>query len=88
MDLVAHRRLLSLYHTLHASVHAKNVHLKVHHVVSRQHTALAWAAPGFEMYAVAGPGARREAVLQGAGAVVKWVKREEERVFIVGGGVF
>lgn len=88
MDLVAHRRLLSLYHTLHASVHAKNVHLKVHHVISRQHTALAWSAPGFEIYAVAGPGARREAVLQGAGSVVKWVKREEERVFIVGGGVF
>ena len=87
-DLVAHRRLLSLYHSLHASVHAKNVHLKVHHVISRWHTALAWSAPEFEIYAVAGPGARREAVLQGAGSVVKWVKREEERVFIVGGGVF
>lgn len=57
-------------------------------MISRQHTAMAWSAPGFEIYAVAGPGARREALLQGAAGVVKWVKREEERVFIVGGGVF
>lgn len=86
--LLARRRLLSLYHTLHASVHAKNAHLKVHHCSSRESISLAWVTPQFELYCVAGPHASRNALAQSANKIVQWVRREEERVFIIGGGVF
>ena len=79
--------LISLYHTLHAASHAKSAHLKVQHVVSRDAMALAWITPMFELYCVAGPHASRAMLAQGANAVVKWMKREEERVFIIGGAV-
>ncbi len=86
--LLARRRLLSLYHTLHASMHAKSAHLKVHHCISRESTSLAWITPLFELYCVAGPHASRNALAQSANKVIQWVRREEERVFIIGGAVF
>lgn len=42
----------------------------------------------FELYAVAPPNTSRQALAQGAMKVVQWVRREEERVFIIGGAVF
>ena len=86
--LLARRRLLSLYHTLHANVHAKNAHLKVQHCISREGIALAWITSMFELYCVAGPGTSRNALAQSANKVVEWAKREEERIFIIGGAVF
>ncbi|KAI9770929.1 MAG: Vacuolar fusion protein mon1 [Geoglossum simile] len=81
-------RLISLYHTLHSSAHAKNAHLKVQHYIRRDSVSLAWVTPLFELYCVAGPNANRNALAQGANRVIQWVRREEERVFIVGGAVF
>ncbi|KAL8948410.1 MAG: hypothetical protein Q9222_005399 [Ikaeria aurantiellina] len=85
--LVARRRLLSLYHTLHAAVHTKNAHLKVYHCISRDSVSLAWVTPLFELYCVAGPAASRNALAQSANKVVQWARREEERIFIIGGAV-
>ncbi|KIW96018.1 uncharacterized protein Z519_03084 [Cladophialophora bantiana CBS 173.52] len=82
------RRLMSLYHTLHASVHAKHAAVKVYHSVGVSATALAWVTPMFELYCVAGPTASRNALAQSANKVVQWVQREEERIFIIGGAVF
>ena len=86
--VLARRRLLSLYHTLHASVHAKNAHLKVHHCISRGSISLAWVTPLFELYCVAAPHGSRNALAQSANKVVQWARREEERIFIIGGAVF
>jgi hypothetical protein len=85
---VARRKLMTLYAQLHDAVHARNSHLKVLHAVSHDATALAWVTPVFELYCVAGPGAARQAVTQAANRVVHWIRREEERVFIIGGAVF
>ena len=62
-------------------------HLKVQHCISRDFVSLAWITPLFELYCVAGPNASRNALAQSANRVVQWVKREEERLFIIGGAV-
>ncbi|KAK4497320.1 hypothetical protein PRZ48_011770 [Zasmidium cellare] len=87
-DLVARRRLMSLYHLMHESIHSRTAHLKVQHSIASNATALAWETPLFELYCVAGPRASRAALAQGANRVVQWIRREEERVFIIGGAVF
>ncbi|KAI1846736.1 hypothetical protein JX265_008960 [Neoarthrinium moseri] len=87
-DMVSHRRLMSLYHNLHATVHAKHAHLKVMHCVGEDSTSLAWITPVFEFYCVAGPNASRQILTLGANKIMQWAKREEERLFIIGGGVF
>lgn len=85
---VARRRLMSLYHQLHASMHTKHSHLKVLHCVSDAAASLAWITPIFEFYCVAGPNISRAVMTQGANKIIQWAKREEERLFIIGGGVF
>ncbi|KAM3065994.1 Vacuolar fusion protein mon1 [Clarireedia jacksonii] len=74
--------------SLHAATHKKHSHLKVLHCVGRDSIALAWTTPHFEFYCVAGPNASRAGLAQGANKIIQWVKREEERVFILGGAVF
>lgn len=86
--LVSRRRLMTLYHHLHASIHAKHSHLKVLHLVSEDAASLAWITPVFEFYCVAGPNMSRGVMTQCANKVAQWAKREEERLFIIGGGVF
>ncbi|KAA8899619.1 vacuolar fusion protein MON1 [Sphaerosporella brunnea] len=82
------RRVMTLYHKLHASVHAKSAHLKVCFCSRKQEETLAWVLPGFELYVVAAPGAKREAVAKGAQKIVNWVRNEEERLFVIGGATF
>ncbi|KAK5172859.1 Vacuolar fusion protein mon1 [Saxophila tyrrhenica] len=86
--LVARRKLMSLYHNLHESIHSRTSHLKVQHTIAYDSTALAWETPLFELYCVASSNASRAALVQGANKVVSWIRREEERVFIIGGAVF
>lgn len=87
---IARRRLLSAYHLLHASMHARYAPQKVQHRLTTGLVGLAWITPTFEFYAVAGAGASRAALVQGANRVVGWVgsRGVEERVFILGGAVF
>ena len=82
------RQLMTTYHLLHASVHAKHATVKVHHSVNSASSALAWVTPMFELYCVAGPNVPRNALAQSANKVVQWIQREEERIFIIGGAVF
>ncbi|KAL2870771.1 guanine nucleotide exchange factor MON1 [Aspergillus lucknowensis] len=82
------RRLISTYNNLHASVHAKHTHVKVHHCVTQSSSSFAWVTPVFELYCVAGPHANRNALAQSASKIVRWVQKEEERLFIIGGAVF
>lgn len=79
---------MNLYHGLHASAHAKHAHVKVIHCVSKDSVSLVWTTTSFEFYCIAGPNTSRAALAQGANKIIQWVKREEERLFIIGGAVF
>lgn len=82
------RRLLNLYNTLHTHMHTRPTHLKIHHSTSTTHISLAWTTPLFELYCVAPATTSRAALAQAANKIIQWVRREEERVFIIGGAVF
>ncbi|KNG52619.1 vacuolar fusion protein mon1 [Stemphylium lycopersici] len=70
------------------NVHNKPSTLKVHHETNTTCIALAWSTPLFELYAVAPANTSRAALAQSANKIIQWVRREEERVFIIGGAVF
>lgn len=80
-------RLMSIYESIHASVHAKHTHVKMHCFVSQSASSFAWITPVFEFYCVAGPNANRNALAMSASKIVRWVQQEEERLFIIGGAV-
>jgi hypothetical protein len=87
-ELVKRRQLMTLYHQLHASAHNRHSHLKVLHCVGEDSSSLAWVTPVFEFYCVAGPNVSRATMTQGANKIIQWAKKEEARLFIIGGGVF
>ena len=80
--------LIDLYNKLHSNLHSKPSTLKVLHETSATCIALAWSTPLFELYAVAPANTSRAALAQSANKIIQWVRREEERVFIIGGAVF
>ncbi|KAJ4348171.1 Vacuolar fusion protein mon1 [Didymosphaeria variabile] len=85
---VDRRRLLNLYSSLHSHLHAKPTSLKIHYEMSVNVISLAWSTPLFELYCVADGRTSRQALAAAAMKVVEWVRREEERIFIIGGAVF
>lgn len=87
-DMHSRRQLYSIYHALHASVHAKFAAVKVQHIVTATCSALAWVTPMFELYCIGMPGTARSALAQNANKVVQYIQREEERIFLIGGAVF
>ncbi|KAF2087181.1 DUF254-domain-containing protein, partial [Saccharata proteae CBS 121410] len=74
------RRLMTLYAELHAHMHTRPTHLKIHHSTSTHNISLAWITPLFELYAIAPGDTSRAALAQAANKVIQWVLREEERV--------
>ncbi|KAI9892982.1 MAG: Vacuolar fusion protein mon1 [Vezdaea aestivalis] len=86
--LLDRRRLLTTYHHLHGSVHNKAANIKVQLVSGPFNVGLAWVTPTFELFAVASPGTGRAAIARGVEGIICWVKREEERIFILGGATF
>ena len=111
--LVKHRRLMSIYASLHSSLHSRHTHPRILWSVNEEYIALAWITPVYEFYCVAGRheytdlasdeggaskekrrrearGLERQKAQLGSEAerVIKWVEKERERVFILGGAVF
>lgn len=80
--------LHNLYARLQAALHARPTAPKIHHEISTMYTAIAWSTPLFELYAVASSSTPRNAMAAAANAIVNYVRRNEERVFIIGGAVF
>ena len=80
--------LLNLYGRLHAQLHTKPTHLKIYHATSAYSISLAWSTPLFELYAIAPSTTPRTALAQAANKLIQWVRREEDRVFIIGGATF
>ncbi|GAM83206.1 hypothetical protein ANO11243_011920 [Dothideomycetidae sp. 11243] len=85
---VSRRRLMNLYGELSKSLHERTGKCKVIHWVGREASALAWETPMFELLVVAKAGTSKEILARGANRIVNWIRREEERVFIIGGAVF
>ncbi|CAD6504285.1 BgTH12-06018 [Blumeria graminis f. sp. triticale] len=88
IDLCAHRRLMIIYHKMHASIHAKNSHLKALHYVGSNYVSLGWTTPTFEFYCISGPRTSEAELTEAASQVIQWIKTQEQRLFITSGAVF
>lgn len=82
------RRLWDAHHKMHADVHRKNAHLRVGFCAGTRETALGWVSSGFELYLVARPYSSRRNLVKAAEEIVKWVKKKQERLFVIGGATF
>ncbi|CAG8483368.1 4579_t:CDS:10 [Dentiscutata heterogama] len=62
--------------------------LKVHYYVSPNETILGWLTCSFELYAAFGPLISKSALTSSSHTLLRWIKKEEESLFIVSSPVF
>ncbi|XP_015524976.1 vacuolar fusion protein MON1 homolog A [Neodiprion lecontei] len=81
-------RLLGLYQCLHHRLHAPNRPLKLIFQQLDKETMLAWVTSGFELYLTFEPLVTKPDAINSVSKLLKWIKKEEERLFILNSPTF
>ncbi|KAG5648437.1 hypothetical protein DXG03_005011 [Asterophora parasitica] len=86
-----HRRLVTLYQTLHDAIHAKSGQegpLKLQYILTEKESVMGWITQPFELYIALSPRLPKTAAVGAANAVARWVKKEEGKLFLQNAPVF
>ncbi|KAL3851627.1 hypothetical protein ACJMK2_015360 [Sinanodonta woodiana] len=81
-------RLFGLYQFLHQRIHSLSRPLKILYHVGPYETLLGWVTQGFELYAVFGPLVTKTLAITAINKLLAWIKREENRLFIMNSVTF
>ncbi|KAK9294492.1 hypothetical protein QLX08_010939 [Tetragonisca angustula] len=81
-------RLLGLYQCLHHRLHSPNRPLKLIFQQLEKETMLAWVTLGFELYVTFEPLVTKPDAIEAVSKLLKWIKKEEERLFILNSPTF
>lgn len=77
------KRLMRLYQKCYYAVHRQPQPLKFYFKLTEHESILVWTTSGFEIYAVFGPLDTYETCISGCNLLNKWIRREEQHLFIV-----
>lgn len=77
------RRLDSLYLSMQNRFHSVSLPLKLGHYSTHNETVLGWLTQAFELYAVFSPNMSKLGVITAVNKLLRWVKKEEEKMFIL-----
>ncbi|KAI8764181.1 vacuolar fusion protein MON1 A [Biomphalaria glabrata] len=81
-------RLFGLYYYLHDRIHTSGRTLKILFHVGAYETLLGWVTTGFELYAVFGPLVTKMSAIHAVNKLLRWIKKEEDRLFILSSVTF
>ncbi|KAL5482956.1 MON1 [Sanghuangporus weigelae] len=90
-DTETRRRLITLYQVVHDNIHGKSGQketLKLQYIKTNREAIMGWITQPFELYIAVSPELSKTAVVGAANTVVRWVKREEARLFLRDAPVF
>ncbi|XP_072308035.1 vacuolar fusion protein MON1 homolog A [Eucyclogobius newberryi] len=76
-------RLLSLYQDLHSHLHHPTRPLCSFYCCSEKENLLAWVTSGFELYLCFTPLATKAVAVSAVNKLLKWIRKEEDRLFIL-----
>jgi len=79
------KRLFRLYQQVHHSVNIleKDKPHKVYYHRSESETIVAWVTNGFDLYACFSPLVSKAAAIKGCNSLLRWIKQEENNLFIL-----
>jgi len=77
------RRLCRVYLTIQNRFHSVSRPLKLVHFSTSHEVILGWLTQAFELYAVFSPLQSKLSVITAVNKLLRWVKKEEERLFIL-----
>ncbi|XP_049963709.1 vacuolar fusion protein MON1 homolog A [Schistocerca serialis cubense] len=81
-------RLLGLYQALHQRLHSASRPLKLLHQQLERETMLGWVTTGFELYITFEPLVTKLSAINAVNKLLRWIKKEEERLFILNAPTF
>ncbi|XP_052068147.1 vacuolar fusion protein MON1 homolog A-like [Mytilus californianus] len=81
-------RLFGLYLYLHNRIHTSVRPLKILYHVGKHETLLGWVTQQFELYAVFGPLITKHTAIGAINKLLRWIKKEETRLFILNSATF
>ncbi|CAD6241678.1 GSCOCG00009337001-RA-CDS [Cotesia congregata] len=81
-------RLLGLYQCLHHRLHSPTRPLKLIFQQLEKETMLAWVTSGFELYVTFEPLVTKPDAINAVSKLLKWIKKEEDRLFILNSPTF
>lgn len=76
-------RILSLYQDLHSRLHHQTRPLRSFYRCSETENLLAWVTSGFEVYLCFSPLATKALAVSAVNKLLKWIRKEEDRLFIL-----
>ncbi|KAG6938163.1 MON1 -like protein A, secretory trafficking associated [Chelydra serpentina] len=77
------QRLLELYQYLHSRAHNSSRPLKNIYFTGPSENLLAWVTSAFELYVCYSPLGTKAAAVSAVNKLMKWIRREEDRLFIL-----
>lgn len=81
-------RLFRRYQFVHHRIHSNTRPLKIYWHNSQRETILGWVTYGFELFATFGPLVTKPAAINAVLRLIRWMKREEDGLFIHSSLVF
>ncbi|KAF5330264.1 hypothetical protein D9758_014446 [Tetrapyrgos nigripes] len=88
---IERRRITTLYQILHDALHAKSGQeqaLKLQYIRTDKECVMGWITQPFELYVTLSPLLPKSAVVGAANSVARWVKKEENKLFLRDAPVF
>ncbi|KAG7229675.1 hypothetical protein INR49_012719 [Caranx melampygus] len=76
-------RLMGLYQDLHSCLHHPNRPLRSFYRCGDSENLLAWVTSGFELYLCFSPLATKASAVSAVNKLLKWIRKEEDRLFIL-----
>ncbi|XP_069822628.1 vacuolar fusion protein MON1 homolog A isoform X2 [Dendropsophus ebraccatus] len=77
------KRLVSLYQYLHGRAHCSSHPLTTIYHMGPQENILAWVTEAFELYVCFSPLATKSSAVNGVSRLLRWIRKEEEKLFIL-----
>nr|XP_039258371.1 vacuolar fusion protein MON1 homolog A-like isoform X2 [Styela clava] len=82
------KRIFSLYQHAHGRIHDGSCPLKLLYLVLETETILGWVTTGFELYAIFGPLVTKNSAIQAVNRLLRWIKKQEDELFILRPPIF
>ncbi|KAI9310518.1 vacuolar fusion protein MON1 [Dichotomocladium elegans] len=85
---VSQKRLYRLYHHAYDRMHCRSRPLKIYYHDNNEEILLGWATSSFELYAVFSPGTPKRSIISSSNQLLRWIKKNEDNLFILNAPVF
>jgi hypothetical protein len=82
------QRLYSRYYRMHSRLHGQSRPVKLIYWVDDTENWLGWLTSTFELYVTFEPLVKKSVAINAVNKLLKWIKKEEDRIFIMNSPTF